>query len=315
MLPKHPLELLDYLSFYVSVGYHNFKLSEGIFYPSTDTLDVVFLVNNGEEGLEGLKPRLEGDFSRLTIDALGKSIKILYSYNEPYIDEKMLELETFALLRGSFPALAMSLVDDDVTILRTDDSFVISLGLPAQAIEYFNNHKSKKDFITRLNAHHFYKFEFKLHEKDMKEEACDIEQFEKFLTESASSEERVNKTKKIGKVEYYLGKVIVGRPIHIKYLRLNVEDQVIAGRIMFLTKRDFLRKGKDGTDEKREYYTFVLDDGSDRVNCVFFPTQKTGPSFDKLVNDTYVALIGTQTERNGRESFRVSGVSFAEEER
>jgi hypothetical protein len=122
---------------------------------------------------------------------------------------------------------------------------------------------------------------------------------------------------KVKNVEYFLGKPIKERPIKIEFLRVCPDDQIIAGRINFLAKREYEKKPKPGeekpeTPEMKPYFTFVLDDGENKQQCVYFPTQNSLSKIDKLIDGIVVTAIGTNTERNGRVSFRVMGLSLCE---
>ena len=116
-------------------------------------------------------------------------------------------------------------------------------------------------------------------------------------------------------IEYLLGKPVTIRPIKIKYLKVMMEEQITGGTIFFLTKKEYKKKvtptdENQSGEEIRPYWTFVLNDGSDTVQCVFFPSEKSRPKFEMLKDRTEVAVIGVHDKRGDRLSFRVTGVSF-----
>jgi len=121
---------------------------------------------------------------------------------------------------------------------------------------------------------------------------------------------RVDKTLPVKHIEYWCGAPIKTRPVQIKYLRNSKDFQVTAGTMFFMTKREYKRTGEDGVEVTKNYWTFVLDDGADRLQCVFFPTEKTVAKFEKLSNKTVVCVVGINDKKGDRTSFRVSGVSF-----
>ena len=113
-------------------------------------------------------------------------------------------------------------------------------------------------------------------------------------------------------IEYLCGRYINIRPIRIQYLRVSAEEQVTAGTMHFLTRREYKRKSEGGEEVVKPYFTFTLNDGIDTLPCVFFPSQKTLAPFEKLVDHTTIAIIGVHDRKNDRLNFRVTGVSFCE---
>jgi len=136
------------------------------------------------------------------------------------------------------------------------------------------------------------------------------ERVENGYTEAVSTD----KAMKVKNIEYLLGRPIKVRPIQIKYLRNTEEEQVIAGTMHFLTKREYKKKDplQDGAEITKTYWTFVIDDGRDRVQCVFFPTDKTRSKFEILVDRTMICASGVRTTRDKYVSFRISGISYCE---
>jgi len=117
----------------------------------------------------------------------------------------------------------------------------------------------------------------------------------------------VDKVLPISNMEYLCGMPIKIRPIRIKYLRVSPEEQVTAGTMHFLTKREYTKN-----DITKSYWTFALNDGESALQCVFFPSQKSGPKFEILKNNTTICVQGVHDKRNDRTSFRVTGVSFCD---
>jgi len=202
--------------------------------------------------------------------------------------------------------------------------------LPAQCIEYVRKSRVIADFMADLRAQNFAEFTIVFSEKVGGEldhgafggdGGLDNEGDENLVPK------RVDKTMKIGRIEYYLGVPIKERPIRIEFLKSSPYDQVIAGTVRFLTKREYVKKDAAGSavvvervneegetvivEEKRPYWTFVLDDGRDKAQCVFFPNTKTRAKFETIIDGTFVCVVGQNQEKGGRTSFMVRGLSLA----
>ena len=229
-------------------------------------------------------------------------------FQEAYIDEDLLHLKFKNLLMENFGVLLVGLEDEDIRV-SFNGEFQIELAVPANVGAYIRAHPIFKSFMADLYSDYFAEFIVTFRDKQQNTEAS-LENLEKYM-EGAMPAARVNKAMHIRSLEYYLGQPIRERPIRIEHLVISQHPQTIAGKIMFLTARKFKKQTEDGEIEK-PYWTFVLDDGKSKVNCVYFPTVKGKPLFEKLTDGTAVALVGIYGEKNGRTSFVASGVSFCE---
>jgi len=136
------------------------------------------------------------------------------------------------------------------------------------------------------------------------------------------STKKVDKALAVRNVEYHLGRPIKIRPIKIQYLKISPEEQVTAGTMHFLTRREYIKKTSDAvaspplqngeTGVAKPYWTFVLNDGESTVNCVFFPTVNTLSKFEMLKDKTAICVIGVHASRNDRTNFRVTGIAFCD---
>jgi hypothetical protein len=126
---------------------------------------------------------------------------------------------------------------------------------------------------------------------------------------------QVDKTLPLTAPEWLFGTPARIRPVQIKYLRDSKELQVTGGTIQFLQKREYKRKNPEGIEITKNYYTFILDDGADRLQCVFFPNDNNRSKFEKLANRSLVIAVGVNDRQNDRQSFKITGISFAEQKK
>ena len=292
-------EILERLAFFEDPLYGQVRLKEAVYDEAKDKLTLRF-IHSEEFQLSELKGRLEKD----VIEWVGES-GIKFEYEQSYIDEELLALKVKNLLVGNFGVLLVGLGERDIVVSYEAGTFTVELHMPQDIGEYVRQTTVFRGFLDGLARDYFAEFVVNFVDKPL-EGVGSIEELEKYMLD-VNPTQRVNKTMHIRGLEYYLGKPIQERPIKIEFLRVSPNDQVIAGKIMFLTQKTYKKD-----EEEKPYWTFVLDDGKGRAQCVFFPNQKSKPLFEKLVDGTVIAAIGTQGERNGRTSFRVSGISFCE---
>jgi len=298
-------ELIEHLAFYEDPAFHLVRLGSFVYEKKKDELTTTILFDESlTKKIKDLKPALEAK-----IEAFIKTdVTHKYVYQKSYIDATMLKLKTQNFLRETFSIMTLDLDDDDIVIAKDDNLFRVDIYLPPQAINFIKNSQGFTNFKKQLSANYFYRFNFFFNKKDVVEEEASIERLEEYLN-STTQTPRVDKAMKLGgKLEYFMGRPIKQKPIFTQYLKPSADDQVIAGTILYMTKREY--KNKEG--KEAQYFSFVLDDGRDRTRCVYFPRGGTFAKFESLVNGTMVALVGEYSEKNGRASFRVTGVSLVD---
>ena len=315
-------EICDYLAFRVSPEYKLIKFKECVYNESDNKLTLHFLFDESlTEELLSLKPRLEQDFKekiKKEIPDVDRQLEIFFDYKSSYMDSDRLGLLVRTFLTQNFSIMTLGLGDDDIVVSLVDRSFNVDVHLPKQAGEFVRASKALQNFIRQLYDDYFYGFNIKVTIKETEEDTSSIADIEKMLNDNLNdlNAKKVNKALAIKNMEYYLGKPIKERPVKIEFLKTCADEQVTAGTISFLTKRDFKKKVTDDegnvTEEQRFFWTFVIDDGSRKHNCVFFPNTNTFAKFEKLTDGTTICVIGVNNERNGRVSFNVRGVSFCE---
>lgn len=318
---KTPLEICEYLTHYVNPDYCWVRFHECSYREEEDVLTAVFLYDERlKKKLETIKPRLEEEFRNAVIEHIGScGLKYRFLYRQSYLDKTSLEMKVRQFLTGEFSILTLSLDEEDIKTTGDDhhEHFTVNIFLPKQAAEYIKKSKAFEKFLLNLRQTYFSTINIFFNEKSSHGADEDDDGFfalEQYILNKLPEDKnvKVDKTMKVKNIEYYLGKPIKERPIKVEFLKTNGDEQVIAGTISFLARREYKRTDKDGAEEMRSYYTWTLDDGKDRAQCVFFPTSNTRAKFEKLVNGTVVCAIGTNSERNGRVSFRALGISFCE---
>jgi len=318
-----PTEICESLAFRICPDYKFIKFQNCEYNESKGELKIVFLYDESiKHKLESLTIELENKFRETIHNSIPETrdgAKIIFKYNSSYMDSMRLELVVSNFLTQNFSIMTLGLGNDDVKISLTDRAFDIEINLPKHIANFVRSSKGFEDFKYKINEDYFYAFNFVIIEKETNlDDTESLADIERMVAENLRDMEtkRVNKALPIKNMEYYLGKPIKERPVKLEFLRTSPDEQVTAGIIHFLTQREFTKKTNNESgeevEEKKVYWTFTLDDGYRKHNCVFFPNTKTLAPFEKLTNGTTVCVIGVNDERNGRTNMSVKGVSLCE---
>jgi len=313
-----PAEICEYLGFRVSPDYKLVRFDSAVYDDTRNELCLTFLYDESiKNKVESLKSRLESAFR----DAIKFDITTLFEYKSSFIDMERLALLIRVFLKDTFSLLTLDLDSDNIKISENGGtaSRVLNAEITLQknAADYILKSPAYEKFLTRLREDYFCGFNVSIVSKpDSAGLDGSIDDIEAYAAATIKfTQTGTDKVRKVSNVEYLLGKPIKERPIKIEFLAVSPDEQVIAGQIGFLTGREYTKKD---TGEKKPYWTFILDDGERKQNCVFFPNTKTLPKFDMLVqaaklgNEISVCAIGVNDERNGRVNFSVKGISFCD---
>ena len=241
------------------------------------------------------------------------------------MDAGRLDILIRDFLQKNFSLLTLDLLEENLIVTENEEGFTAKLILPKQTAEYIKGSKAFKAFADDLRENNFALFHFAFEEKpDIHRKELTLEEIEKVASEKLIAGRKVDKVCRISDREYLLGTPIKERPVKIEFLRVSPHEQIIAGTISFLTKREFKKKktftndlGNEITTETpMPYWTFVLDDGTRKQSCVYFSSSRTEEILKKnitkmenLDDGKTICVIGINDERNGRVNFNVRGIS------
>jgi hypothetical protein len=302
-----PTEIEEYLAFNSNPNYGFIKLHFVSFDAEKNFLTAHYLYTaEVEDIIDKLKPELE----KLFTQSVGLSIGYKFVYGKSYIDETILRLRLLDYLRNTFAIMAGGVKEEDIKIDAVTNGYDINLYLTQQFAEFLQGARSFEKFKGALAAEFFCEFNFYFNITQQtgipEDDILEID-----YTEAENPVvDRVDKVLHIKNSQYLLGRPIKEKPIKIEYLRLCNEDQITAGEIDRLTKREYTR----ANGEKAFRYTFTINDGAKTTGCVWFPNKKNLHLFERLHDGDFIVVMGVYSERNGWRSLNVSGISVAEKE-
>jgi len=325
MVKLNPIDICNFLASRVGPEYNRVKFRGCIFNATTNELISTFLYNESIKAkISGMKARLEQEFKTMVEIP---EISYLFLYKQCYMDEVRLKVLITEFLRKNFSFLTLDLEDDDLIVTEGEEGFTVKLCLSKQTSDYIKGSKAYKTFAEDLCDNNFVTFNFLFEERGgVNQKELTLDDIEKFAESklAANKEDKVDKVCKVSDRAYLLGAPIKERPIKLEFLKVGVQEQIIAGTISFFTKREFMKKktvtnenGDEVTTEKATpYWTFVLDDGNRKQSCVYFLSGRTDEAMRKnidrietLEDGRIICVVGINEERNGRVNFNVRGIS------
>ena len=304
--------------FFLEGRFRHVKFRDCTYNTKDNTAVLTILYSEDIENLDQIRPEIERLFKDAIKTNVDPTLRVTFQYKKAYTDAQLLKMDVKKFLTVNYSILTLNLTDDDIHVEDLGGVFRVNVHLPKQSVEYIRASKPFLDFVHGLHEENFCTFEFFFDAKAAEEGDTGraLEKLDRYMKDSMpkDSNVKVEKTLRVKNIEYWLGVPVKQRPIKIEFLRTSqTDEQIIAGTIKFLTRREKTRPNKKtGAEEEFVFWTFVLDDGRSKCPCVFFSTEKTRSKFEKLVDGTVICAVGINSERNGRVGFNVRGIGFCE---
>jgi hypothetical protein len=333
-----PTECEEFLCFNEDADYASVKLLSVLYDRTENTLTANYIyADEIKYKIVRLKPKLE----QLFTETVALPLTYKFTYTRAYMDVTMLKLKIYEFLKNTFAAMSVTVKDDNIQVVQNYENFIVNLYCSRQFADFLQNSKNYAAFIKKLTDENFYGYEFHINvlpsatnpaanpantlagtpnsalgisgasAASISDNTPDDEpddESDGFCPPPVAETARPNKVYNITNKEYLLGQPIKERPIKLAFIKITANEQVVAGEISKMTKREYTRSN----GEKRGYWTLALTSDDQTINAVFFPNKKNTALFEKLKDGDFVVVIGIYSEKNGRQSLNISGISYCQ---
>ena len=295
------MKLLDFINQKTNNAYKDFKLVSVIFDEKELMCTFKFLykdtiADNGREEL-----------TKLISEYYSEDIKIIVKCKKAYIDEDLVRDVIFNFITKNFNSIGINFDKNNIAVEINDN---INLTITCNSFQYEHiNNMIDREIVAYANSFFFEDFNLQIildHEEIVEEEF--LPQIDIDLTDTSQPS---YKFIQIDELQNFIGEVN-GAPIDISTIKSSIENIEVAGQLKFLNEKSFesKRKDKDGNALIRKYYSFVVVDGTNRVNCVYFPNKADMSKAETLEENSDIIVHGDVEDFNGRLSFKVKSIGF-----
>ena len=209
---------------------------------------------------------------QLVSDDLKLNLKVIVQFKKSFLDEQLILKEYIEFIKSNYPAVYSLLHNEDFEIKKISKNFIeinqkmcLSLLDTIEIDEYCQKSKSylEKNFCADFNINIFEK---------------PNENLDAYIKKTDDIKNTTNnKTRRyeVYDVKTFLGEELVRFPEYIAGLKGDKENVILAGKIMFLELKQYVKKKyKDQPDApKNSYIKFTLNDYSGKISCIYFSTK------------------------------------------
>ena len=259
--------------------------------------------------------QIKDDLEKYVQDYIGISnVAIRLSIKKSYLDVDVIKRFLTKYLKEQFTALFSTLSSDWCKIDIEDKNVNITLFTTKVYKEYLAARNFENNLKNSLEKIFFGDFSIKVEEDSTVDLKDSLKMQEEMVENALDSLYKKKMYYKIHNVESFIGPKIEVSPIAIKDLDKSVEKNVICGKIIFLSKRNYKTNKKDenGNIIEKTLYSFTLKDTTDSIHCVVFLIKATQEKLETLQDNMIVAVSGDVDDYNDRLSFKVKDISTCE---
>ena len=243
----------------------------------------------------------------------GKLIKsvadVKFNFKKSHFDFDFFKADFFAFL-SAFPTLASTLSDKDVRCdLGENGVYVITLMLQESVYNYCvaqNISSAVDDFLEASFCERIQVRFVSIGKTDLPE-IVQTKSVSEFVLERPDEGRYIRPQN----VEEFIGRIIYEPAPYIQDVTAPKESAVLCGTINNIYVQN--RKPKEGEEHSdRKFFKFILEDFTDKISCVYFPTKKTVEQFSLLVPGKQIVARGKVEEDtyrgDGAKSFLVKDI-------
>ena len=302
-------KLIEFLKVNASDLFSDIKIVNIAYNKATNTLVVKVVYKEDFNFDETIKNRLKTLInSYLNITNLKIEIKSKKNLPEETAIKELIKY----FINKNFASVFATMQTDEISVNIAENLISVNL----QILSVFNDYLKQKNFDIELKnfleRNFFQNFEvgltIKNDDKKLNEEFDEHLKIFESIVQSDLVEAKPT-TFEIFEVNPIVGQQVENIALATSSLNANCVNVTVAGEINFIVKKSYVSKRKNSEGEEKFYYSFVLNDGYGKVNCVYFPQKNAFEKFEEILEKSQIAVVGDTEEFNGRLNFKVKGIA------
>ena len=304
-------KLIDYIKNNLTKDFNNtyltFKLVSVVYDKSTEVATFKFIYTNGDV-TKAMKQKIIDYISTY----YEQKFKVDCKLKKSYLDEDAIQEFVYRTLLENCKSL-LNFTKADVKASVKEEHVYVECTVIEQFFDFLVNKKFDRLLIDNLNNNFFGEFEIKFLTKSAIKSNDILKEKEREIEKMIENTTFVKQ--KFIQVEMYdtfAGMQIESNEaIEIGSIKKPQPAQ-LCGKISYFLKKSFMSKKKDaeGNAVEREYFSFTLNDGTGRMNCVCFPTKNDFEAVSSLTEGREIIAVGEVEDFNGRINFKIKSMAY-----
>ena len=224
---------------------------------------------------------------------LNLNSKIVVKYKKSYLDKEFILKEILLFLKKSYSSVFAYISQNEIDIKNNNCYINVNLNIAKNICDGIDVKKLEQDVALYLSSKFCAEFFINVNQTEYVEFDGAIEKnLEKALQNQIT--QKLPRYKVIEPI-MLVGKEFYFEPEYIGNIKSEKQAVILAGKIVNINKKTFIKKGK--VEKEKAYYTFVLNEGKNQINVVYFCPKANEVKMDKLITGDCICIMGDV--RNG----------------
>ncbi len=264
--------------------YKNLQLQSVVVKKGEDVLSVTFLYPSTDQELSVQEKQEIVKWLDDTLDLEGLSLRV--KFMRAFVEEKLIRKAIANFFERKYKLVMTYISDQSFKIDITAIDVIVEVELSLRMHNFFSEHKIASELSKFLQDNFLTNFVISLKQNQQLVDEVDIENVE------ISTTYKVTKRFDVQIVKEVIGKDIPTKPEFLKGIKSPKSAVIVAGYIKKLERREFVIKKGKLAGQSKAYFTFVLDDGKGRMDCIYFCPKSQEKNMDVLEEFMYVLVQG-----------------------
>lgn len=310
--------LIDYIASKTGNKYNFLKLSDVTYFQEQAKCVVTFIY---DQDLPNLTDSEKQEISNLVVQNLNLTSPVEVKIKKSYLDENLILKFIINYFSTNHLSIKDSFNDKSIKIKKIDKQVNIEFNIDDFVNDYFEKKNIKNDLLSMLNLNFCGNFLIKINTYSV-----DTSSYNDFLKERQKRIEEIstatayvtnmNRRFKVKNVKKLVGDEIQIDPEHI--VVKESLNRVFAGKVKFFKMKSFVSKRKTTNENgekvalEKQYFSFVLQDGSSQIQCVYFPTKANLHKMNLISDGSTIIVRGDVESYNDRFSLKIKDLSLCD---
>ena len=236
-----------------------------------------------------------------------EKVSIRCKFMKVFLEERLILKFLQNYFEKKHKLLTSYLTAESFKIEINNIDIIVDIDVSNRMIDFFAEHKIQADLAKELKNDFLVDFVIRLNACDHIVDEVDIVNVEMKTTYKPVKRYEVEVIKDI------IGKNIVPRPEFLSYIKSAKKSAIVAGFIRKFEQKTFVAKKGARAGQEKKFYTFILEDGKGKIDCIYFSSKVNEKVMDSLEEAMYVLVQGdiAPSKFDGRLQLMVDKMALA----
>ncbi|MDD3397620.1 MAG: exonuclease domain-containing protein [Clostridia bacterium] len=242
------------------------------------------------QSITNINPEQKQKILKFLTESLKLNSRIILKFKKSYLDKELILKQILSALKSLYSSLASLITPKNIVINISENVVNVKLGISEKYLKTYDKDEIKQNLKNEVLKSFCAEFEFDFFEGDELDDTKILQGKIEEITKKLS-DYKVTPRYKVSEIIKVIGGEIEPQPEFLAQITSNKSSVILAGKIENLTKKSYKRKKQDKEIEKF-YYSFLLNEGSKKINCLYFCPKSNVQKMDKLCDGNEVIILG-----------------------